>query len=225
VEKGVSPRTVEAYGRDVSAFLATAVSQGLISRDASERSWEHLDDQRGLVRHHLARLRQAGRSKATVARHLASIRAFYRYLQLTGRVRTVPANLASGRGGRERKLPRNLSEKMLDDLLLLPDLSTLRGLRDRALLEMIYGLGLRLAEVVDLDLGRLNWPGELVRVVGKGRKERILPLVGCARESLAAYLGRRLEPASWLDLQDGILRGDLSRQPASLSLSRRKIPA
>ncbi len=212
-EKAVSPRTLEAYARDVAAFLRTASAQGLIPHGGGPESWPLLDGQRSLIRLHLAQLRQASRSKATVARHLASIRAFYRYLHLSGFVQAVPDNLARGRGGRERKLPRNLSEQLLDHLLKLPDLRTPTGRRDRALLEMIYGLGLRLAEVVALNLGHLDLPGERVRVRGKGDRERILPLVGCAREALEDYLEHRLEPVVWLDLLDGIYRGETRRQP------------
>jgi site-specific recombinase XerC len=189
----------------VAQFLRTATQLGVLPDECDQHSWSLLDGQREVVRTHLARLRQSGRSKATVARHLASIRSFYRFLHLTGAVKIVPENLAWGRGGRERKLPHDLSEEILDRMLSLPDLRNLRGRRDRALLEMIYGLGLRLAEVVALDLRHLDLANGKVRVLGKGNKERILPLLGCACDALGEYLSHRLEPSVWLDLQDGLL--------------------
>ena len=205
IERGSSPRTVAAYRRDVTAFLHTAAATDVLPDGVGAAQWGQLDDQRHLVRQHLAKLRQAGRSKATVARHLASIRAFYRFLRLTGTVQVIPDNLAWGRGGRERNLPHDLSAELLAKLLDLPDTRTVRGRRDRALLEMLYGLGLRLAELVALDLRDLDLTGGKVRVLGKGNKERILPLLGCAHEALCDYLGYRLEPSVWLDLQDGIV--------------------
>ncbi len=212
-EKGASPRTVTAYRRDVTLFLQTAVARGVLPVDPGPEDWPQLDGQRLLVRDHLAGLRRQGRSKATVSRHLASVRAFFRFLQLTGQIAVLPENLAAGRGGRQRRLPRDLNEETVCQLLELPDRRTARGRRDRALLEMIYGLGLRLAEVVDLDLPDLDWPGERVQVLGKGNKERILPLIGCAREALAAYLRGRLEPTVWLSLQDGVLAADQRGKP------------
>ncbi|MFO7607823.1 MAG: tyrosine-type recombinase/integrase [Candidatus Krumholzibacteriia bacterium] len=223
VERGLSPRTVEAYARDVGAFLATAVALDVLAAPPGPEQWHLLDGQRGLVRAHLAGLRRQQRRLTSLDRHLAGIRAFYRYLRLTGRVQTVPANLTAGRGGRERRLPRDLTVELAGRLLELPDPATARGRRDRALLEMIYGLGLRLAEVVGLDLGDLDIPSGRVKVLGKGAKERILPLGGLALDALAAYLGDRLEPAAWRDLQDGRVRGDLARQPVFAGRPGRRI--
>ncbi len=192
-ERGMSPRTVEAYGRDVTAFLGTAVDLGVLAEPLGPEQWPKLEGERGLVRAHLARLRRENRRLTSLDRHLAGIRSFFRYLQLTGRVETIPANLTAGRGGRERRLPRDLTVEMAGRLLDLPDTATPRGRRDRALLELLYGLGLRLAEVVGLDLGDLDLPSGRVRVLGKGAKERILPLGGLALDALADYLGERLD--------------------------------
>ena len=223
MEKAASPRTVAAYGRDVGLFLESAVAAGLLPSPPEADTWCRLEDQRLLIRDHLARLRRRGRSKATIARHLASIRSFYGYLRLTGAIVSIPANLTSGRGGRERKLPRDLSVSCLARLLTLPDVRTARGRRDRALLELIYGLGLRLAEVVGLDLRQIDWPGERVRVLGKGNKERVLPLIGKAAEAVADYLRERLEPGHWLALRDGNLTGEVARQSLFLGRGSRRI--
>ncbi len=213
VEKGSSPRTVEAYRRDVAGFLDTAVGAGILEEGADPSQWSRLDGQRLVVRDHLAGLRRAGRSRATVDRHLAAIRGFFRFLRLSGRIETIPENLVRSRGGRERKLPQDLNEQLLDRIVALPAARTERGRPDRALLEIIYGLGLRLAEVVGLDLSDLDWPAERVRVLGKGNRERMLPLLGCAAEALAEYLGGRLEPLLWLQLQDGGLPREARRSP------------
>ena len=212
LERDLSLRTRENYARDLQQFLQTAVEIGVVPPDPTSKDWPDLA-RRGLVRTHLATLRRLGRSRATVDRHLASIRAFFRWLQLTGRIESVPEDLSTSRGGRERKLPNVLNEQLVEQLLTLPDPRTDRGLRDRALLEMIYGLGLRLAEVVGLDIGMIDLVDGRVRVLGKGRKERLLPLCGCADEALREHLARRLDPAQWLAVQDGRLTRDLAARP------------
>ena len=130
-ERGMSPRTVEASGRDVRAFLATAIDLGVLTAPVGPDQWSRLEGQRGLVRAHLARLRRENRRLTSLDRHLAGIRAFFRYLQLTGSVTTVPTNLTAGRGGRERRLPRDLTVDMVARMLELPDSATERGRRDR----------------------------------------------------------------------------------------------
>lgn len=205
IERGLSPRTVASYGRDIRAFLATAVATGLLQEPAGRSQWPRLAGQRDLIRTHLASLRRRRCRPATLDRHLAAIRSFYRYLRLTAQVAEVPANLSAGRGGRRRELPHDLNVELTEKLLELPDAGTPRGRRDRALLETIYGLGLRLAEVTGLDLDDLDFPQQRVRVLGKGNRERVLPLAGCAAEALAAHLSAALDPAGWQDLRDGIV--------------------
>jgi len=212
IERDLSPRTREHYARDLKQFLATATELGLIPAEPTADDWPDLA-QRGLVRTHLARLRRLDRSRATVDRHLASIRAFFRWLQLTDRIDHLPEDLVTSRGGRERKLPVVLNEQLLEQLVTLPDPSTDRGRRDRALFEVIYGLGLRLAETVGLDLGDVDLVDGRVKVLGKGRKERLLPLCGCADEALRAYLEGRLDPTDWRAVQDGRLTHELAARP------------
>lgn len=213
VERGAGPRTLDAYRRDIDRFLAAAAAGG--SDPAADPGfWRDSRRQRALVRDHLAQLRRAGRSKATVSRNLAAIRSFYRFLQLSGVIEAPPRNLGGGTtGGRERKLPRDLAAEMMFRLLELPDASKRIGLRDRALLEMIYGLGLRLSEVVGLDLGDLDLPGCRVRVLGKGDKERELPLMGPAAAALGELLAARLDPETWLALRDGALPAAAASAP------------
>lgn len=223
LERGMSPRTVEAYGRDVGGFLASAVAFGVLESPPDRTQWAKLDGERGIIRGHLAVLRRENRRLTTLDRHLAGIRSFYRYLETTGLVSAVPANLTLGRGGREKRLPRDLNVEMAGRLLEMPDVATERGRRDRALLEMIYGLGLRLAEAVGLDLGDIDFDAGRVKVLGKGNRERILPLAGCAEQALRNYLEARLEPATWQNLMDGIVGKDVGRQPVFQGRPGRRI--
>ena len=134
LERGMSPRTVEAYGRDVTGFLETAVGFGVLGDPPDRTQWSKLDGNRSIIRGHLAVLRREDRRLTTLDRHLAGIRSFYRYLQTTGLVTSVPANLTAGRGGREKRLPRDLNLEMTSRLMELPDVTNERGRRDRALL-------------------------------------------------------------------------------------------
>jgi site-specific recombinase XerC len=212
-ERSLSPRTVDAYGRDVRALLDAAVAFGVLQAPADRTQWSQLDGQRTLVRGHLAQLRRQQRRLTTVDRHLAAIRCFYSFLRTIGLIEQVPANLSVGRGGRERRLPKDLNVELTASLIEAPDLSTARGRRDRAIFELIYGLGLRLAELVGLDLGDLDLGSQRLKVLGKGGKERVLPLCGCAAAAVSADLGQRLAPAVWQDLRDGTLRGAAAALP------------
>ncbi len=197
VEQGVSPHTTEAYGRDVVSFLETACAFGIIRQPVTQSQLANLEGQRGLLRGHLALLRKLQRSRTTVDRHLAAIRSFYKFLLVTHVLEIVPENLRTGRGGKQQQLPRVLTLEMTEQMLAQPDASSLMGCRDRAMLEMIYGLGLRLAELVALNLGSIQWTEGRVRVLGKGNRQRILPLAGCAKSALHEYLEMRLHPDLW----------------------------
>ncbi len=213
IEKGASERTVTAYVRDLGQYLTTCRNLDHLPDTPSENDWRTLFGDRPAVRDHLAMLRRRKRTPATVARQLAAIRAFARYLHLAGVLPIVPAALIRGTSaGRERRLPRDLTEEMIEDLMNLPDTTTPRGRRDRAMLEVIYGLGLRLAEVVGLNLGSLDFTSERVRVLGKGDKERILPLLGLTARKLRDHLEGCFTPDVVLSMLDGILNSaDASR--------------
>jgi len=203
IEQGVSPHTIEAYGRDVSSFLETACGFGILRQPVDQKQLSNLEDQRGLLRGHLALLRKLDRRNTTVDRHLAAIRSFYKFLLVTHILENVPDNLTTGRGGREKLLPKDLTVELTELMLAQPDTGSLMGCRDKAMLEMIYGLGLRLAELVGLDLGHINWHDGRVRVLGKGNRQRILPLGGCAKSALHDYLEMRLDPDLWCRYQEG----------------------
>ncbi len=203
IEQGVSSHTIEAYGRDVSSFLETACAFGILKLPVDAQQLSKLEDQRGLLRGHLALLRKLQRRRTTVDRHLAAIRSFYKYLLVTHVLEKVPDNLSHGKGGREKLLPKDLNLELTEQLLAQPKTDSLMGCRDKAMLELIYGLGLRLAELVALNLGSINWNDGRVRVLGKGNRERILPLAGCAKTALHDYLEMRLDPDVWLRYQGG----------------------
>ena len=202
IEQGVSPHTIEAYGRDVSSFLETACAFGIIQQPVDQKQLVRLEDQRGLLRGHLALLRKLERRRSTLDRQLAAIRSIYKFLLVTHLIENVPDNLATGRGGRERRLPKDLTLELTEQMLAQPDSTKLIGCRDKAILEMIYGLGLRLAELVALDLGSISWHDNRIRVLGKGNRERILPLAGCAKSALHDYLEMRLDPDLWQRYQN-----------------------
>jgi integrase/recombinase XerC len=142
------------------------------------------------VRSFLAGMRTHGYSKSTVARKLASLRSFYKYLVRKGVVNASPvAVIRTPR--QDKKLPSCLTVEQIRDLLNAPDQSTLGGLRDRAILETIYSAGLRISELVGLNVEDLDEFNEALRVRGKGRKERLVPLGSHAVEAIYRYCFQR----------------------------------
>lgn len=224
IEKNASPRTVQAYGRDVRSFLTHLENAGYRDCRSVADVWPAIAEQKNLMRDYLADLHRRRLEAATIARQSAAIRTFFRFLFLNGRISDIPAHLTgSGRSTRQRKLPKHLTEQLMTDLINTPNTTQPRGLRDRALLELMYGLGLRLSEVVDLDLGTLDLVAERIVVTGKGNKQRILPLLGHPAAALKRYLESRLTPSEMLDLLDGRLSRPLSREPVFLGRRQQRI--
>ena len=193
-----APRTVDAYRRDlehVSAFLGA--SPATASTDDLER--------------YLAELRAAGRAPSTLARRTAALRTFYRHQQLLGERQDNPAaELDLPR--RRPKLPRTLSPGEAERLIDAASGTQPRDLRDRALVELLYGAGLRVSEAVSLEKASIALDDRLVRCVGKGGKERIVPIGRHAVEALRRYLSRgrphldrRHRPELFLNAQGGPL--------------------
>jgi integrase/recombinase XerD len=203
-------RTVEAYRRDlehVSTFLGT--SPAAATTDDLER--------------YLADLRAAGLAPSTLARRTAALRSFYRHQQLLGERDDNPAaELDLPR--RRPKLPRTLSPGEAERLIESASGTQPRDLRDRALVELLYGAGLRVSEAVSLEKASISLDERLVRCVGKGDKERIVPIGRRAVEALRRYLSRgrphldrRHRPELFLNAQGGAL----TRAGAFLILKRR----
>jgi integrase/recombinase XerC len=178
--ENASPRTIEAYRSDIEAFCREGefVLDGLVALRSVSR-----DD----VRAHLAALVRAQRQPRTIGRRLAALRRLFRFWIDRGDLDVDPT-LGLRPPRRQRSLPHFVDESGVLRLLDLPDVQQPEGLRDRALLELLYGTGMRLAELVGLDRTDVDLAGESVRVRGKGNKERMLPLTGLVRRHLTAYL-------------------------------------
>jgi integrase/recombinase XerD len=172
----LAPRTVEAYRRDLQALAAwLGHSPSTVTTEELER--------------YLAELRAQGLSGSTIARRVASLRSFFRHLVLIGATDSNPAaELELPR--RTRRLPRALSPSEAERLIDAAAGTTPRHLRDRALVELLYGAGLRVSEAVGLDKGGVDLDQRLVRTVGKGGKERVVPVGREAVEALRRYLAR-----------------------------------
>jgi len=183
LNRNVSHHTVRAYESDLSQFLDFLGSR--LGRTARPS-----DLDRRLVRAFLSELYERGQARASSARKLAAIRSYARYLRREGLLDHDPGAFVST-PRLERKIPAHLDPDEMGVLLQAPDGATPLGRRDRAILELLYASGLRLSELVDLDLDDVNLSGRLVRVRGKGGKERIVPFNRSATAAIRAYLKDR----------------------------------
>jgi integrase/recombinase XerD len=178
VERALSPHTVAAYGRDLAKLVSFAEEQG------AERA-EDID--LGLFSGWLSSLAKSGLSARSAARHLSSARGLMRFLLKEGVLVADPTSRAA-RPRAGRKLPHTLAEHELVRLIETPDASTLRGLRDRAMLSVAYAAGLRVSELVGLTLADVDFERGVLAVTGKGGKRRLVPMGEVAIEHLEAYL-------------------------------------
>ncbi len=180
--RSAAERTRRAYAVDLAGFVEWVGPQGLDPGDVRHRD----------VRRYAAGLSSAGAAPATVARKLASIRGLYGFLVRTERAGQNPAELVSS-PKRSEKLPKVLTTEQMRSLLERIDARTPLQLRDRAMLELAYSCGLRCEEIVNLDVGAIDFESEQLRVMGKGSKERLLPVGEPAQRALERYLeqGRR----------------------------------
>ncbi len=183
-ERDVSEHTVAAYAHDLAsldAFLREHLGTEVIA-------WGDVD--RLAIRGWLAHLHRRGLSKRSSARALSAVRSFYRYLHRSGIVESNPAR-AVGSPKLERRLPGHLDRAQLETLLSAAETRAQQGgfnaVRDRAILEMFYSGGLRLSELRGIDVSDLDLVAGMVKVRGKGRKERILPVGGPAQRALREY--------------------------------------
>lgn len=189
VEKGRSPNTTSAYRRDLGSYWRFLHEQGIALADVSE------DD----IARHVALLRASGRKPATIKRALVAVRTFHRFLVVEGHEEADPAadldpqRVPAG-------VPKALAEREVEVLLAAVVGDDPVAMRDRAMLEVLYGTGVRIAELVGLSLGDVDLDQGVLRVVGKGDKERVVPVGRHARGALGAWLahGRpAFEPKRW----------------------------
>jgi len=188
LNRNASPHTVTAYQGDLTQLIEfTAVHLG----KAPDRLTPG-DLDRGVVRAYMAELYRKGQSRSSVARKLSSLRSFVRFLRREGWISDDPVVLAPS-PRRDHKVPAHLSMDEMTRLLDSPDGSTGLGRRDRAILELFYASGLRLSELVGLDVEDVNLLARIVRVRGKGGKERLVPFNTSARTALRAWYADRAQ--------------------------------
>jgi integrase/recombinase XerD len=204
-----APRTVDAYRRDLADLAAHLRGSPATASAEQVEAW-------------LADLRARGQAPSSIARRAAAARSFYRHLVALGQRADNPASEVD-LPRRRRRLPRSLSLGEVERLIDAANGTTPRSLRDRALVELLYGAGLRVSEAVGLERGGVDLDGRTVRCVGKGDKERVVPLGAQAVEALRRYLARgrpyldrRHRPELFLNAQGG----GLTRGGAFLILRR-----
>ena len=186
LNRNASPHTVAAYGSDVAQFVEFAAAH--LGKKVA--AMEPGDMAVPVVRAFLAELHRQRQTRASVARKLSSLRGFVRFLRREGLIEGDPIALVTS-PRREQKIPAHLSVDEMTRLLEMPDASTPLGRRDRAILELFYASGLRLSELVGLGLEDVNLGARIVRVMGKGAKERLVPFNGAAQQALRAWLKDR----------------------------------
>jgi integrase/recombinase XerC len=188
LNRNASAHTVAAYESDVDQFLAFAAKY----RGTTVETLEPAHVELGTIRAFMADLYRQGHARASVARKLSALRAFGRYLRREGWIEADPAALAAA-PKREQKVPAHLSVDEMSRLLEMPDVTSALGRRDRAILELFYASGLRLSELVGLDLEEVNLRARMVRVMGKGAKERLVPFNTSAEQSIRSWLADRAQ--------------------------------
>jgi integrase/recombinase XerC len=184
--RNASPHTVRAYEADLTQYLMFVGKP--LDRWMSDLTPEDLQPES--VRGHIAELGRAGEARASVARKISAIRAFVRYLRREGYLEHDPTALTVA-PRREQTLPVHLTEDEMRKLLQQPDGDVPLGRRDRAILELFYASGLRLSELESLNVDSVDLSGRLVRVLGKGRKERIVPFNQASERAVRAWLKDR----------------------------------
>jgi len=179
VEKDMSPHTVVNYSidlKEVAKFLDDKVEIEKI---------DYL-----VIRRYLADLKAKNYSKRTVARKLACLRSFFKFLYREGHIKSNPiSSISTPR--LDKKLPVFLDENEIAKLLEAPDTKELAGLRDKAILETLYSSGLRISELVGLSMDNIDFIGGVLKVLGKGKKERLVPIGDRALKCIRAYLEKR----------------------------------
>jgi len=230
LNRNASAHTVRAYDSDLTQFLAhVAVGAGVKVRDLAPTQLDRL-----ALRGFLGDLHKQGLARATAARKLAAARTFLRYLRREGLIDDDPGSLIAT-PKRDVRMPAHLSEDEMSALIDGPAGNTALVRRDRAILELFYASGLRLSELAGLDVDDVNLSAKMVRVLGKGGKERIVPFNASAANAVRAYLKDRdalVDGQDGKDRQDGRGRQDSARagrsrpsRPSSLSrLSRPRDP-
>jgi integrase/recombinase XerD len=200
VERRLAANSVDSYARDLMLLRKFAAGQRVSAEALSRQQLEEL----------VRDLMSQGRSPRSVARAIACYRGFYRFLAIDGRLKASPADdLRPPRAW--QSLPRHLSVEEVDRLLAQPDVKTPRGLRDRALIELLYATGLRVSELITLRPGDVNLESSYLTCTGKGEKQRIVPMGDEAADWVRRYLhdarpallGKRSSPRLFVNARRG----------------------
>jgi len=183
-ERNVSAHTLRNYRIDLEQFLAH-ITGPESSKKRATPSVEEIDHL--TIREWLASLHSAQKSKSSIARKLAALRTFFQFLVREGLLELNPAKLVST-PRQEKKLPNHLSVEEAVRFIESPDTETDLGKRDRAMLELMYATGVRVAELTTMNLGDIDFRSQLIRVTGKRRKQRVVPFGDPAGEAVRNYL-------------------------------------
>lgn len=213
VECGLAANTIQAYHRDLRCF-------GDLLRRRSLNNWAAITPQ--VVQDHLIELTDAGYRESTIARHVSAIRTWLRWLHET---KQIPENLTTllELPKRWKRLPQTLNLDRTVELVTSPELDHRLGLRDRAILELFYACGLRVSELCGLSRRDVNLNAGYVRCMGKGRRERVVPMGQKARDALEAYLEHLCPKLVQRGLETGRIQTpltDKARAALPLFLSR-----
>jgi integrase/recombinase XerC len=180
-----SAKTVIAYQNDLlqfESFLLEHFHQGKIA-------WKHVS--KNSIRQFLAVLKSSGLQRRSIARKIAALKSFFKFINQSGIIDTNPM-LTIKTPKYDKKLPEFVPIQYIDDLMELPDNKNFEGIRDRAILELFYGTGIRLSELMNLTLSNIMLKEKVIRVLGKGEKERIVPIGKPAIQQIEKYLEKRV---------------------------------
>ena len=183
VEKNSPPHTIINYSADLRSF-------SLFLQDKDPKDVDHLT-----LRRFLAEMRAKGYSKRTIARKLASLRTFFKFLFREGLIKANPVS-AIITPKLDKRLPVVLDEEKVARLIQSPDQSSLAGLRDRAIMESLYSAGIRVSELIGLDIDDIDFISGVLKVLGKGSKERIVPVGEPALIALRKYIRAKERPSA-----------------------------
>ena len=181
LEKHLAKNTIESYMRDLAQFAHFILRMYDVPPKRVEPE---------MIRNYLTRMYDLGREKSSQARALSGIKSFFNYLILNDMIEASPAELIEAPKA-SRPLPDTLTTAEIDRLIGSIDASTTKGLRDRAILELLYSCGLRVSELCELRIGDLFFGEGYIRVTGKGDKQRLVPISAMARERIQLYLDER----------------------------------
>jgi len=183
IERGLSTNSLEAYGRDIQKLELYLTGSGKGARpDITRVSSAELQK-------FLRALGEAGLARASVVRIMSGLRGFYKFLLTEKIVRTDPTENLDVKS-LKRNLPDVLTIEEVESIITQPDLNTSKGVRDRAILEFLYASGARVSEATGLRLSQLFFADGLVKLFGKGKKERVVPIGGMARDAMDTYLSK-----------------------------------